>query len=136
MTICDFSYDKSRMQEAGQFVHWEQTDLLFCVSEKMSVQPVNPDEKLRAAILSRFAADDRTAYASLRVGVLNGIVHLAGVVNSIETRILAAELAEETEGVRGVVNRIEAPGAPSPSRSIQLSPILKEKTTRYDEIPE
>ncbi|MCZ7549608.1 MAG: BON domain-containing protein [Anaerolineales bacterium] len=102
----------------------------------MSIQPVNPDEKLRAAILSRFAADDRTAYASLRVGVLNGIVHLAGVVNSIETRILAAELAEETEGVRGVVNRIEAPGAAVSSRSIQLSPILKEKTTRYDEIPE
>jgi osmotically-inducible protein OsmY len=78
------------------------------------------DEKLRAAILSRFAADERTAYANLRVGVLNGIVHLAGVVNSIETRILAAELAEETEGVRGVVNRIEAPGAPRPDRIINL----------------
>lgn len=79
------------------------------------------DEKLRAAILSRFAADDRTASTNLRVGVLNGIVHLAGVVNSIETRILAAELAEETEGVRGVVNRIDAPGAPSPARTVNLN---------------
>jgi len=79
-----------------------------------------PDEKLRAAILSRFAADDRIAYVNLRVGVLNGIVHLAGVVNSIETRILAAELAEDVEGVRGVVNRIEAPGAPNPARTIHL----------------
>jgi osmotically-inducible protein OsmY len=78
------------------------------------------DEKLRAAILSRFAADDRIAYVNLRVGVLNGLVHLAGVVNSIETRILAAELAEDVEGVRGVVNRIEAPGAPSPARTIHL----------------
>lgn len=95
-----------------------------------------PDEKLRAAILTLFASDARTASADLRVGVLNGIVHLAGVVTSIETRILAAELAEEVEGVRGVVNRIDAPGAPSPSRTVNLSPILKEKTTNNDEIPE
>jgi len=85
-----------------------------------SIQIQTTDEKLRSAILSRFAADERTAYANLRVGVLNGIVHLAGAVNSIETRLLAAELAEETEGVRGVVNRIEAPGAPSPARTIHL----------------
>ena len=98
--------------------------------------PQSMDDKLRAAILSRFAADDRIAYANLRVGVLNGLVHLAGVVNSIEARIIAAELAEEVEGVRGVVNRIEAPGAPPPSRTIHLSPILKEKTTSNDEISE
>ena len=85
------------------------------------------DENLRAEILSRFAADERTAGANLRVGVLNGIVHLAGAVASIETRILAAELAEEVAGVRGLVNRIEAPGAPSPSRTINLSPVLKER---------
>jgi len=85
-----------------------------------SIQIQTTDEKLRSAILSRFAADERTAYANLRVGVLNGIVHLAGAVNSIETRLLAAELAEETEGVRGVVNRIEAPGAPRPARTIHL----------------
>ena len=98
--------------------------------------PQSMDNKLRAAILSRFATDDRTAYANLRVGVLNGIVHLAGAVNSIETRIIAAELAEHLEGVRGVVNRIEAPGALSPSRTVHLSPILKEKITNNDEIPE
>jgi osmotically-inducible protein OsmY len=98
--------------------------------------PQSKDDKLRAAILARFAADDRTAYANLRVGVLNGIVHLAGVVNFIETRIVAAELAEEVEGVRGVVNRIEAPGAPSPARTVHLSPILKEKTTNNDETSE
>ena len=79
------------------------------------------DEILRKTLLARFAADDRTAYASLRVGVLNGIAHLAGVVASIETRILAAELAEEVTGVRGVANRIEAPGAPSPTRTVNLN---------------
>jgi osmotically-inducible protein OsmY len=85
------------------------------------LQAQNIDEKLRAAILSRFAADKRTAYANLRVGVLNGIVHLAGVVNSTEMRILAAEMAEEVKGVRGVVNRIDAPGAPNPARSVDLN---------------
>lgn len=85
----------------------------------------NTDEKVRVAILSRFAADDRTAYANLRVGVMNGIAHLAGVVTSIETRILAAELAGEVPGVHGVVNRIDAPGAPSPSRTVNLN--LKNK---------
>jgi osmotically-inducible protein OsmY len=85
-----------------------------------SIQNQTTDEKLRTAILSRFAADDRIALANLRVGVVNGIVHLAGVVNSIETRILAAKLAEDVEGVRGVVNRIEAPGAPRPDRTINL----------------
>lgn len=91
----------------------------------------NTDGKLRAAILSRFAADDRTAYANLRVGVLNGIVHLVGVVASIETRILAAELAEEVTGVRGVVNRIEAPGAPSPARTVSLN-LQNEKGSMYE----
>jgi osmotically-inducible protein OsmY len=81
----------------------------------------NTDEKLRAAILACFAKDERTVYADLRVGVINGIVHLAGVVASIETRILAAELAGEITGVRGLVNRIEAPGAPSPARTVNLN---------------
>ncbi len=78
------------------------------------------DDDLRAAILACFAADKRTASAHLRVGVLNGIVHLAGVVTSPGTWDAAAELAESVPGVRGVVNRIEAPGAPSPARTIHL----------------
>lgn len=88
----------------------------------MTYKPIQtPDEKLRAAILSRFAADERTSYSNLRVGVLNGIAHLAGVVTSIEIRIAAAELAQDTPGVLAVANRIEAPDAPSPARIINLN---------------
>jgi osmotically-inducible protein OsmY len=79
-----------------------------------------PDESLYKTILARFAADRRTGSASLRVGVLKGIVHLAGVVALPETRIFAAELAGSVPGVRGVVNRIEAPGAPRPARTVNL----------------
>jgi osmotically-inducible protein OsmY len=78
------------------------------------------DETLREAILAVFAADERTASAGLRLGVLNGVAHLAGMVESLEARSAAEALAGQVAGVRGVVNRIEAPGAPSPAREIHL----------------
>jgi osmotically-inducible protein OsmY len=87
----------------------------------MNTHDQTSDEKLRANILALFAKDDRMAYACLRVGVNNRIAHLAGVVASIETRIIAAEIAGDVEGIRGVVNRIEAPGAPSPARTVNLN---------------
>ncbi len=88
------------------------------------------DDELRNAILERFSADTRTASTSLRVGVLNGIVHLAGSVSSLEIWIAAAELAGETPGIRGVVNRIKAPNAPKPARTIHLNltPSKKKQT--------
>jgi len=89
------------------------------------------DDTLRRTLLAKFAADERTAIANLRVGVLNGIVHLAGVVTALEIRIAAAELAKDVPGVRGVVNRIEAPGAPSPARTVYLN--LQNKKGNMDE---
>lgn len=79
------------------------------------------DEILRRSILAGFAANDHTAFSNLRVGVSNGIVHLAGGVASLEARIVAAEIAGNIKGVRGVVNRIDAPGAPCPSRTVNLT---------------
>lgn len=80
----------------------------------------NPDENLREAVLAAFEADTRTAGSDLRVGVLNGIAHLAGRVASLAVRSAAEELAGRVIGIRAVVNRIEAPGAPSPARSVHL----------------
>ncbi|MBI5839922.1 MAG: BON domain-containing protein [Chloroflexi bacterium] len=95
------------------------------------------DEKLRDAILSRLAKDNRTAFANLRVGVLNGIAHIAGVVSSLEIYVAAAEITGSVRGVRGVVNRIEAPGAPSPSRTIHLDlPAANTERKDNDKIPE
>ena len=78
------------------------------------------DENLRAAILAVLMADQLTANSELRVGVLNGIAHLAGKANSLVEWATAADLTIKIPGVRGVVNRIEAPGAPSPGREINL----------------
>ena len=78
------------------------------------------DTNLRETILAAFAADIRVNAVNVRVGVLNRYAHLAGVVDSLETRKAVEELVGQIPGVRGVVNRIEAPGAPSPARSINL----------------
>jgi osmotically-inducible protein OsmY len=86
----------------------------------MSNNPSISDENLRTAILDALTADQITANSELRVGVLNGIAHLAGKVNSILEWAAAADLTVKVPGVRGVVNRIEAPGAPSPAREINL----------------
>jgi osmotically-inducible protein OsmY len=80
----------------------------------------NTDESRRNAILAEFAADERIAAENLRVGVLNSIAHLAGKLDTLSKRALAEELANQVPGIRGVVNRIESPGAPSPARIINL----------------
>ena len=89
------------------------------------------DEILRKTLLARFAADNLTAFANLHVGVSNGIVHLAGVVASLEARIVAAEIATAIPGVQELVERIEAPGAPSPARTVNLN--LQNKKSNSNE---
>ena len=87
----------------------------------MTQQKVNKkDEKLREVILTDFVTDSLVSSTNLRVGVLNGIAHLAGAVDSMVKRETAEKLAKQVVGIRGVVNRIEAPGAPSPSRAVNL----------------
>ncbi len=87
----------------------------------MQIPPSNLDEELRAAIPAALAADNRTAGVDLSVGVLNGITHLAGTVGSLVIHTAAEELAIHVRGIRGVVNRIESPGAPSPARTVNLN---------------
>ena len=90
-------------------------------------QPILPnrDDELRASILTVFETDSSLSSDKLRVGVLNNIVHLAGTVESLEKRKTAEDIAKQVPGVRGVVNRIESPDAPSPARTVNLN--LKNK---------
>ncbi len=78
------------------------------------------DDSLRAAVLKAFSIDETIGQTNLRVGVLNAVVHLGGSVPSLEVRVKAERIAAGFPGVRGVVNRIEAPGAPEPSRTVNL----------------
>lgn len=82
--------------------------------------PTSFDQQLRLAVLEHLAACQPDGLSGLHVGVLNGIVHLAGNAPTVESRQRAASLVKQIPGVRGVVNRIDAPGAPSPGRTIHL----------------
>jgi len=80
----------------------------------------NPDEVLREVILAALDRDSHIAADQLRVGVSNAIAHLAGKVDSLASRDQVENLVKQVPGVRGVVNRIECPGAPSPARTVNL----------------
>ena len=85
------------------------------------MEPGRPgDEQLRQTVRQALEGDRRTEGLGLRVGVLNGVVSLAGVAPSVSVWRLAQAIAGGVAGVRGVANRIQAPGAPSPMRSIDL----------------
>jgi osmotically-inducible protein OsmY len=78
------------------------------------------DEDIRAAVVQALTAQDAPSISELHVGVLNGVVHLAGKVETVVVRAAIERIASQVAGVRGVVNRIDAPGAPSPARTIHL----------------
>ena len=98
------------------------------------IQMTNPDlssdEALRRAVKAALAGNAQTEPLALRVGVQNGVAHLAGRAPDSAAWRLAAQLATETPGIRGVVNRIEAPGAPAPSRTIHLSRVGRYRRNR------
>jgi osmotically-inducible protein OsmY len=84
------------------------------------------DERLRAAVLLTLSRDADLALLDLRVGVLNAIVHLCGSAPTPALWERAGRIAGEVPGVRAVVNRIWAPGAPHPIRTIHLD-LLRNK---------
>lgn len=89
----------------------------------------DPDEMLREAVVFVLSTHGLGPAEGLRVGVVNGVVHLAGAVETQLLRNTAEEIARCVKDVRGVVNRIEAPGAPSPTRVINLDLNQMQKKT-------
>jgi osmotically-inducible protein OsmY len=87
---------------------------------KLRMADLNQDEQLRHEVLEVLQSKGLLDAAGLRVGVLDGIVHLAGDASSREAWEAVEQIVSSVSGVRGVVNRIQAPGAPSPTRTIQL----------------
>ena len=85
------------------------------------------DAILREEVRRALASDPHTAALDLRVGVHHAVVHLAGEAPSESLWHRAEAVATSVHGVRGVVNRMQAPGAPSPSRTINLP--LSDKAT-------
>ena len=71
-------------------------------------------------VLDALDANTSLTHLDLRVGVHNGLVHLGGDAPSPGIRSQIEQLVSGLPGVRGVVNRIHAPGAPSPIRRVNL----------------
>ena len=84
------------------------------------VDNMSDDETLRLKILNELAKHFSHPN-NLRVGVVGGIAHLAGKLSSWDEWDLAEVITGSLFGVYGVVNRIEAPGAPPPGRKIDLN---------------
>ncbi len=79
------------------------------------------DKQIRDEVCHRLYQNEHTAPYGFRVGVLNAIVHLAGEAPSLDIWELVDKIVAQVPGVRGVVNRIAAPGGPEPARTIHLS---------------
>jgi osmotically-inducible protein OsmY len=77
------------------------------------------DETVRLEILKELTKSLPHA-SNLRVGVMGGVAHLGGKLSNRNEWELAEAIAQSVFGVRGVVNRIEAPDAPAPGRKIDL----------------
>ncbi len=78
------------------------------------------DQDIRDKVYQELCSNQLTFRNTIRIGVLNAVVHLAGEASDLETWNKIQRVAEKIPGVRGVVNRIEAPGAPEPTRRIDL----------------
>jgi hypothetical protein len=101
----------------------------------MADKDYSTDEKLRQAVLDALSGNEQTGELGIRVGVLNGVVHLGGSLKSLEAWDKAQDIAALVPGIRGVVNRIDAPGAPAPSRIINLD-LLPENPSREPSKPQ
>jgi hypothetical protein len=75
------------------------------------------DTELDMAVAMALANDERTREycPQILVRVMLGTVHLVGHVPSAEVKAAAEEVARSVPGVRGVLNRLEAPPAPPPA---------------------
>ena len=65
------------------------------------------DAAIATEVKAKLTADTDVSAVNIDVDVRNGVVHLSGVVRTVEARREAADLALDVEGVRGVRNGIE-----------------------------
>jgi osmotically-inducible protein OsmY len=77
------------------------------VIDRMEVRtPEVPDHELAARVRASLAADPATDAYEVRAGVDDGVVSLAGEVDSWAERLLCGEVVRGVKGVKEVANRI------------------------------
>lgn len=77
------------------------------VSDRLRVTPIaRPDDELAAAVQTALLYDPAADEYQIKVGAIDGLVRLAGTVDSWEERRLAERLARGVRGVKAVQNQI------------------------------
>ncbi|MDD3925812.1 MAG: BON domain-containing protein [bacterium] len=64
------------------------------------------DLGINAKVKSKLAADDQVNAFDINVDTEDGIVYLRGIVDTLDSRDRAAELAWDVDGVEDVVNEV------------------------------
>jgi len=81
-----------------------------CSSTRSSSRTVGDavdDTTILASVKSKLVADKPANLTKVNVDVTNGTVYLTGNVDSAEQKTRAGRLAQETKGVKSVVNNLE-----------------------------
>jgi hyperosmotically inducible periplasmic protein len=89
---------------AGSLVGAALLALLGCASSMVPKGTRHADSGITSVIQASLEANDKVKAREVDVQTREGVVYLAGVVDTEEARREAARVAWRTEGVRGVVN--------------------------------
>jgi osmotically-inducible protein OsmY len=74
--------------------------------ESGTARPI-PDPELAAAVDRRFSRDPDVPFDAIDVSAANGIVSLSGTVPHLWARDRAVQVARQTRGVRGLIDRLK-----------------------------
>lgn len=65
------------------------------------------DATITGSVKSKLVADKAANLTRVNVDTNNGTVYLVGVVDTVEQKVRAEELAREAKGVKNVVNNLQ-----------------------------
>ncbi|HLD65876.1 MAG TPA: BON domain-containing protein [Pseudomonas sp.] len=91
------------------------------VSSEPSLSQRFDDATLTATVKSKLLWNRSTEGLDIDVDTQNGVVSLSGEAQSAEAKELAGRLADNTDGVRKVVNDLKVSGTPSTAAKVQGS---------------
>jgi osmotically-inducible protein OsmY len=73
------------------------------------------DKTISAQVKTRLITDKASNLTRIGVSTVNGIVYLDGIVDSVNDKIMAEEIARHVNGVTSVVNQLQVSSSGSAS---------------------
>ena len=73
------------------------------------------DKTISAQVKTRLVSDKASNLTRVGVTTVNGIVYLDGVVDSVNDKVMAQEIARHVNGVTNVVNQLQVSSSGSAS---------------------